>query len=225
MGYNKKSPIIKPHLSEKQLNDREYWAIFYNEFDWTNVIWSDETAISIIPNKYSKVWVHKDDGPFIKKTFNNRLKLNVWGCIIKGYGLVVHIYDKTMNGDKYIETLKLKLIPFIKKLHKNGKTNLIFQQDNATVHTSLKVVKFMSDKKIEVMFWPANSPDLNPIENVWHLLKNNIGKVFITNKEELTKLILKTARSLDIQIINNLVDSMDNRINKLFSNNFDSIRY
>ena len=60
LGFVSKSPIVKPLLTDKHLNDREYWAIFYLGFNWDTVIWSDETTISIQPNKYSKIWIEKD---------------------------------------------------------------------------------------------------------------------------------------------------------------------
>lgn len=107
--YINKNPITKPLLTDNNLNDRENWAIYYQNYDWSTVIWSDEAAISIQPKKFSKVWIHKDDKN-IKRVKKYPLKVHVWGCIIKDYNLIVHIYDKTMNSDKYIMILKLKLL-------------------------------------------------------------------------------------------------------------------
>ena len=224
LGFVNKSPIIKPLLTDKHLNDREYWAIFYSGYNWNTVIWSDETTISIQPNKYSKIWIHKDSD-IIKRKVKYPLKINIWGCMIKDHKLIIHIYDNTMNGKKYIDILKSSLLPLITKCKKKIKNKLIFQQDNAPAHTSIDALKFFSNNKIEVMFWPANSPDLNPIENVWNLLKNKIGKVYINTKEDLINIINKEIKQFDANIIVKLIDSMDNRIDELFSNNFDSINY
>ena len=122
--------------------------------------------------------------------------------------------------------LKLKLLPLI-KVHGKNKLDkkILFQQDNAPCHTSFKLCKFFSDNDVEVMFWPPNSPDLNPIENVWSLLKRNIGKIYVRNKKELVDVILDEVNKLEIQKINNIIDSMDNRINELFDNSFDGINY
>jgi transposase len=55
IGYVKKKAILRIPLSEKQLNDREYWGIFYNGFNWNNVIWSDETKIYNDSNNRQKI--------------------------------------------------------------------------------------------------------------------------------------------------------------------------
>lgn len=75
------------------------------------------------------------------------------------------------------------------------------------------------------MFWPPNSPDLNPIENIWSILKKNIGKIYIKNKDEFINIITDQTDKIDIDIINNTIDSMDNRIEELFNKSFDSISY
>jgi transposase len=223
-NYVSKKPILKPILTEKNLNERENWAIFYQNHQWDNVIWSDETAISIQPNTYSKIWLHKDT-TVVKRIVKYPLKIHIWGCILKNNKLIIHIYDKTMNSDKYIEILKLKLLPLLNLYNEKNHNKLIFQQDNAPCHTSLKLIKFFSENNVEVMFWPANSPDLNPIENVWNLLKKNIGKICVKNKEELINNIVDQADKLEINIINKIINSMDNRVNELFNNSFDSINY
>jgi transposase len=176
-------------------------------------------AINLQPDTYSKIWFSKDN-PIIKYKFKHSLKINVWGCILKDK-LIVHIYDGILNGIKYVNILDEHIIPLIK----NTKKQLLFQQDNAPFHVSTIVRNFFIKNKVEVMFWPANSPDLNPIENVWHLIKHKIGKIKINTKAELIKILKKIVKEFDIQIINNLIKTMDNRINSLFDNNFGSINY
>jgi len=224
MGYISKVPIVKSLITEKHLNDREYWAIFYTNHNWNNVIWSDESTISIQPNKYSKLWIYKND-TIIKRSVKHPLKLHVWGCILKNNNLIVHIYDKTMDSKKYVDILTLKLLPLMYDHYKKTSIKPLFQQDNAPCHTSKVCLEYFSNNNIEVMFWPANSPDLNPIENVWNILKKKIGRVFIKNKGDLINIINKTVNEFNINTINNIINSMDNRIDALFKNSFDSINY
>ena len=72
------------------------------------------------------------------------------------------------------------------KVFPNGKG--ILQQDLATCHTSKKVKKFMVKNNIKTLKWPGNSPDLNPIENLWAIVKKRLRKHDCTTK---TKLILQ----------------------------------
>ena len=66
-----------------------------------------------------------------------------------------------MNGQKYVDLLKDKL-----ELHMNVHNCNIFMQDGAPCHGSKIVSEFLKEKKIKVLYWPGNSPDLNPIENL-----------------------------------------------------------
>jgi transposase len=224
-NYINKKPMKKQLLTQKHLNDRENWAIFYENYDWKNVIWSDETTVSIQPETLSKIWIHKDE-EYVHRTIKFPLKIHIWGCILYDHKLIIHIYDKTMNSDKYIDILKLKLLPLINSYKEKFPNNkILFQQDNATCHTTFKTCKFFGDNNIEVMFWPANSPDLNPIENIWVILKKNIGKIYVKTKDELINIIVKCVNDLEISKINNIIISMDNRINELFNNSFDYVNY
>ena len=130
-----------------------------------------------------------------------------------------------MNSDKYIEVLDINLTPLINLGKKKRNDKLIFQQDNAPCHTSFKLCEYFSNNNIEVMYWPANSSDLSPIENVWSVLKRKIGKIYVKNKKELIDAILNQVKKIKIKTINSIIDSMNNRIDDLFNNSFDSIDY
>jgi len=77
--------------------------------------------------------------------------------------------DENIIKCKYKYPLKIK--EYLLPLHKKKKYK--YQQDNAPCHTSFKLLSFFSKHKIEVMYWPPNSPDLNPIENIWNLTKKS----------------------------------------------------
>ena len=88
-----------------------------------------------------------------------------------------------------------------------------FQQDNAPIHVSKATRAFFQESNMQVMDWPAYSPDLNPIENVWGLLSRSIygsGRQYDSEKD-LKEAIWSAWRHLDENIIKTLIFSMENR--------------
>ena len=69
-----------------------------------------------------------------------------------------------MTGPEYRKILIHHLVSSTNRLNPEG---FIFQQDNDPKHTSNVAKKYLQNKKIEVMNWQPQSPDLNPIENLW----------------------------------------------------------
>src|SRR5579859_5275916 len=86
--------------------------------------------------------------------------------------------DRRVNSDVYIALLCNYLLPFIDALVADGVSNIIFQQDNASSHTSKKTQEWfrnaIEQHGFTVMDWPLNSPDMNPIEHLGAYLKNEL---------------------------------------------------
>jgi DDE superfamily endonuclease len=93
-----------------------------------------------------------------------------------------------------------------------GLESFIFQQDNDPKHTSKHLKEFFKEKKIEVLPWPSQSPDLNPIEHLWAFMKQRLrGKIF-KKKEELKEEILSIWKEITPNFCKKLSGSMPKRV-------------
>ncbi|CAK9809190.1 Transposable element Tc1 transposase [Anthophora quadrimaculata] len=106
----------------------------------------------------------------------------------KGIGRL-HIVESTMRQDQYIKVLETKLLLQIGEWFPNGE-EYIFMHDSAPCHTAKTATAYLTNKKIQVLPWPGDSPDMNPIENLWELLKRCIASETVTNKQQLIDKII-----------------------------------
>lgn len=88
------------------------------------------------------------------------------------------------NTSRYYED---RMVPELSKLNTE---NPIFQQDLAPCHASKMVKKFFADKGIQCLDWPGNSPDINPIENLWSICKTRLRTMDCTTKTKLIESVI-----------------------------------
>ncbi|MDF4419950.1 transposase, partial [Vibrio parahaemolyticus] len=112
----------------------------------------------------------------------------VWGCMsAAGVGHLT-VCDGTLNSTKYCTILETHMLPSARALFRRGK-NWMFQQDNAPCHTSKASRTWLQEHSIQVLEWPAQSPDMSPIENLWWIIKRSVSKHKPKNLEELKAVI------------------------------------
>ena len=98
-------------------------------------------------------------------------------------GLLVRLLCKIIEI-VYKEILK-KCVPNLRNAINQP---AVFMQENAPCNTAKSVKTFLSEEDFTVITWPAQSPDMNPIENVWNLLNERAKEKNLRNVEELTNL-------------------------------------
>lgn len=209
-------PALKPHHIKKRIE----WSKSHSKHDWNNTIFSDESSIQLIQNT-RKVWTRnpKDEtlgcSKFPQKVF-------FWGAIYLGGRSSIEIIEGIMTASVYRDILQRRMLPLIPK---KGYKKPFFQQDNDSKHTSRLLKEFFIEKKVKVIDWPACSPDLNPIENVWAFLKKAVEKREPQSTSELKQMVVEEWGLIPQLHIDNCIKSMPRRISDVIVAKGKKIKY
>lgn len=222
----------KPFVNEQQRRRRLAWAKAHQNWsieEWQRVLFSDESTFTLnshAGNNYVRRRVGEEFKPCcILPTVKHPASVMVWGCMTASGVGRLHLVQGMMNAKQYIEVLEKKMKPSSVTLFGEDE-EYIFQDDNAPCHRAKVVKEWLRANNVTTLDWPAQSPDLNPIENLWQRLNNLISVSKPKTKTELIeKIINNWHHIITTEELRKLVESMPRRCKMVIENKGYPIKY
>ncbi|GFU26736.1 transposable element Tcb2 transposase [Trichonephila clavipes] len=186
-GLEARRLVVCVPLTRQQRTARLQWCREHHnltEQDWACVLFSDESRFSLSSDcRRQLIWrecgiAYRPENIQEKDRYPT-CSIMVWADIMINGRTRLHVVaNGTMTGQRYIDEV---LLPRV-RLFRGDK--FVFMDDNATCHRTLAVQDCLDSEGIQRLVWPARSPVLNPIENVWMLRGGKLLVETILHKQE-----------------------------------------
>lgn len=159
----------------------------------------------------------KDDA-VLHSTPKYKKKIMVFGGISYNHQTPIVFIDGTIDSSVYIDECidGTELIWDMDRVY--GKNQWQLMQDGASCHTSSETMDYLRTYCSVLPGWPPNSPDMNPIENLWAIMKRRVEELNPTNINELIEIIIDVWNNVSVNEIHNLIDSMNSRLQLVVAN-------
>ena len=229
-----------PLLTKKQIKDRLAFCTrlrHWTSEDWKQVVFTDESPFELYhaPNpKNDVVWSR--DGSDVEHVGVPKFspKVMVWGGMSFSGLTDLHIVPQGTNIDQEYYCTNILEGNMFKRMKKNAvrgtkfnvqlvpdMSEMIFQQDGARPHTALRTQRLLQEKIPNFWnkdMWPANSPDLSVIENLWAILGDKLEEIKPkpTNIPTLESALVKAWRRIPKETLRNLIHSMPSRVEAVY---------
>lgn len=219
----------KPLISKKNRNARLSFAkehINWTREQWAKVIFTDESKFNRFGSDGTTYVRRRVGEEFKEKCLKPTVKggggsVMVWaGISLIGHGPICRI-NGIIYRHVYVDILEKNLLPYAAEHFQDW----ILQADNDPKHTSKKAKEFLKDHNINVMTWPAQSPDLNPIETLWNDVKKVIKEKKPSNLNKMYEIIQEGWRNISSDRCARLIDSMPRRCQEVIRNKGGPTKY
>lgn len=230
VGLFARSPAKKPLISNKnkklRLNFAQQHALWTDD-QWRNVFFSDESKFNVLGSD-GKKYVRRFAGERLKEKCTKKT-VKFGGGSVMVFGMIswegttdLIRLDVKVNGTIYKNLLRDHVIPAIRN---SVFENPIFMQDNAPCHKAKHVMEFLKEQNVDVFDWPPQSPDLNPIENLWSTIGNRVSARNPTNTEDLWLKLKEEWAKVSVEECRRLIQSCSRRMAAVIENKGLFTRY
>ncbi|GFU87201.1 transposable element Tcb2 transposase [Trichonephila clavipes] len=189
----------------------------WTEQDWACALFSDESRFSLsLDCRRQLIW-RESGTAYCPENIQEKdryptCSIMVWASIMINDRTRLHVVaNGTMTGQRYIDEV---LLPHVRLFRGVVGDKFVFMDDNATCHRTFAVQDCLDSEGIQRLVWPARSPDLNHIENVWDALGRPVAcrNYPPTNKNTLIRALTEEWDKLPQQLLDNVVQSMVRRV-------------
>uniref|UniRef100_A0A9J7XKQ0 Tc1-like transposase DDE domain-containing protein n=1 Tax=Cyprinus carpio carpio TaxID=630221 RepID=A0A9J7XKQ0_CYPCA len=203
-GYSCRIPLVKPLLNHRQRQRRLTWAKEKKNWtvaQWSKVLFSDESKFCIsFGNQGPRVWRKGGEAhspSCLKSSVKFPQSVMIWSAMSSaGVGPLCFLKTK-VTAPIYQEILEHFMLLSADQLFEDA--DFIFQQDLTPAHSAKYTKSWLNDHGVGVLDWPANSPDLNPRENLWGIVKRKMRNKRPKHADELKATVKETLASIPPQ--------------------------
>jgi transposase len=198
-----------PLLNDSQKEERLLYAHTNKNRNWNNVLFADETTL-FLGSPTPRSWQFIDE-PIHHPTIKFPPKVNVFSCICSNGVGDIYLFQDNLTAEMLCDIMQREVVSSAARLFGRGNHNWLLQHDKDPKYTSHLCRDKCEQLHIERLYQPPQSPDLNPIENVWTVLKNNVAHCHPTDVDSLMKAIENEWKKIDEKTILGHIRSMPKR--------------
>lgn len=218
-GIRARRPYVGLVLNQQRRQRRMAWLTAHHPGtfslqQWRQVLFTDESRYLLYRSDrrqrvYRRPGERFEDSCVVERDRYGGGGVMVWAGICHGHKTPLIFIDGNLNAVRYRDNVLAPVVlPFVER------HNVVFQQDNARPHVARISMDFLATNNVNVLPWPAYSPDLSPIEHLWDVLDRKVRTRDPPPRTlpELRQALAAEWNNIPLATVNRLINSMHRRI-------------